>query len=354
MTSPVIIIGAGLAGLYAGLLLKQRGIDFNILEASQRIGGRILSKPHSTTTNEKLAVDLGPVWFWPHQTEMIELMQMLEIPYFRQYTKGDALFQADNQSPIERFLPSYMESFRVVGGMYSFIEKLATKLPRDSIDLGYQVDRISKHDSGWCIEAQGNDKAKIFTDKLIIAAPPRVIIEKFHIENSVLTPLINELATVPTWMAAQAKFVATYDQAFWREQGLSGQAFSRQGPMVEIHDSSAGEDNGFALFGFIGVPGAERQHISSEDFKQACLQQLGQIFGKQAFDIELCYLEDWASNELIAKTADISKTPRHPYIDLTPYRKVLVEQGLYFWRLRSGDSGSPGICAVPLSLPPRP
>jgi lysine-specific histone demethylase 1B len=37
----VIIIGAGVAGLYAGYLLKEKGIDFTILEASDRIGGRM-------------------------------------------------------------------------------------------------------------------------------------------------------------------------------------------------------------------------------------------------------------------------------------------------------------------------
>lgn len=37
----VIIIGAGAAGLYAGYLLKSKGIDFTILEASSSIGGRM-------------------------------------------------------------------------------------------------------------------------------------------------------------------------------------------------------------------------------------------------------------------------------------------------------------------------
>lgn len=37
----VLIIGAGVAGLTAGHLLKQKGIDFQIIEASSRWGGRI-------------------------------------------------------------------------------------------------------------------------------------------------------------------------------------------------------------------------------------------------------------------------------------------------------------------------
>lgn len=37
----VIIIGAGAAGLYAGYILKSKGIDFQILEASANYGGRL-------------------------------------------------------------------------------------------------------------------------------------------------------------------------------------------------------------------------------------------------------------------------------------------------------------------------
>ena len=37
----VIIIGAGLAGLQAGRVLQKQGVDFLLLEGSQRIGGRV-------------------------------------------------------------------------------------------------------------------------------------------------------------------------------------------------------------------------------------------------------------------------------------------------------------------------
>ena len=37
----VIIIGAGIAGLTAGLELEEGGIDFQILESSNRAGGKL-------------------------------------------------------------------------------------------------------------------------------------------------------------------------------------------------------------------------------------------------------------------------------------------------------------------------
>lgn len=37
----VVIVGAGVAGLYAGYLLQENGIDFTILEAADKVGGRM-------------------------------------------------------------------------------------------------------------------------------------------------------------------------------------------------------------------------------------------------------------------------------------------------------------------------
>ena len=39
----VIVIGAGLSGLNAALLLEEQGVDVQVLEGRQRVGGRVLS-----------------------------------------------------------------------------------------------------------------------------------------------------------------------------------------------------------------------------------------------------------------------------------------------------------------------
>jgi monoamine oxidase len=334
MTIPVLIIGAGLAGLYAGYLLHQRNIKFKILEADTRLGGRILSEPNSNWADDSLGHDMGPTWFWPHQLEMLALMRELNLDYFQQYVTGDALFEADSRAPIERFSPSYMESFRVTGGMHRIIDRLATLIPQDSIETGCAVKSMVSENGVWQVCSQKvhpHQSDPVYcASQLIIATPPRVIIDKIELADVGLNTLKKELLNLPTWMAAQAKFVATYDKAFWRDQGLSGQAFSRLGPMVEIHDSSSDLDASFALFGFIGVSAIQRQAMTVEALKQACLAQLVRIFGEQALHIEQCYLTDWAANPLIASPADLSEQPKHPQIDLTPYREMLIKAGIYF------------------------
>lgn len=57
---PVVIIGAGLAGLSAASRLYVNGVPFVILEATERIGGRVYTRPGTHH-------DLGATWF--HGTE---------------------------------------------------------------------------------------------------------------------------------------------------------------------------------------------------------------------------------------------------------------------------------------------
>ena len=38
---PVCIVGAGVCGLYVGLILESLGIEFDIMEGSSRVGGRL-------------------------------------------------------------------------------------------------------------------------------------------------------------------------------------------------------------------------------------------------------------------------------------------------------------------------
>ncbi|GAB5399257.1 MAG: hypothetical protein Aureis2KO_08420 [Aureisphaera sp.] len=66
----VIIIGAGAAGLTAGHLLNQRGIDFEILEASSAYGGRM----RSTNDFADFPISLGGEWLHVEKEVLSEIV----------------------------------------------------------------------------------------------------------------------------------------------------------------------------------------------------------------------------------------------------------------------------------------
>jgi len=71
----VIIIGAGFAGLAAANILRQKGVDFTILESQHRIGGRVFS--HKMDNN--LVIELGGEWVGESHTRIEELCGELKL-----------------------------------------------------------------------------------------------------------------------------------------------------------------------------------------------------------------------------------------------------------------------------------
>ena len=62
----VVVVGAGLAGLAAARTLTDHGCDVTVLEARERVGGRVWSVP---LENGEIA-ELGAEWIMPHDTEL--------------------------------------------------------------------------------------------------------------------------------------------------------------------------------------------------------------------------------------------------------------------------------------------
>ncbi|OAX37381.1 FAD/NAD(P)-binding domain-containing protein [Rhizopogon vinicolor AM-OR11-026] len=82
------IIGAGAAGLYTAMILKELGIPFDILEASERVGGRMYTHRFSEAPNDYY--DVGAMR-WPDipvMNKAFSLFEELHIPLIPYHMNG--------------------------------------------------------------------------------------------------------------------------------------------------------------------------------------------------------------------------------------------------------------------------
>jgi monoamine oxidase len=79
--APVIVVGAGLAGLSAARALTAAGRDVVVLEGRDRVGGRT----EGGHLAEGTPIELGGQWIGPTQDRMYALVEELGLSWFRTY-----------------------------------------------------------------------------------------------------------------------------------------------------------------------------------------------------------------------------------------------------------------------------
>ncbi|MDE1993809.1 MAG: FAD-dependent oxidoreductase [Rhizobiaceae bacterium] len=305
--SKVAVIGAGLSGLYTAQALHAVGVDVVVIEARDRIGGRILTAGEDGLPADD-GFDLGPSWYWPAmQPAMAELVGELGLTSFIQHIKGDVVFERMSRERPQRFSPAYenQQSMRIADGTGAVVRALAQHLPYERIRLGTKVTAITLKDDAieLSLRTTGGGGEVFHAERVIAALPPRLL----EATVTFLPPQDAMIAArwrdTPTWMAPHAKFFAVYDEAFWRKDGLSGTAQSMVGPMVEIHDATSNSGKA-ALFGFLGVGANQRAYVGEDALKSACAEQLGRLFGPRALKPRATMLKDWAADPLTATAVD--------------------------------------------------
>lgn len=308
-----IVIGAGIAGLHTAWRLQQRGVDYLLLEARSLCGGRI-----QNSGGDAPGIDLGPTWFWPHQPLTAALLKELGLTQFTQHTAGEVLYQsAPGQAPMRHAgagttVAGIPVSYRVAGGMTAIIEALRQQLDSHRLLLDHAVRSAAPGQQGWLINAQHRgEELTLGTKQLVAALPPRLLMRDLGTSRWASPELQAALEAQQTWMSAQAKFVAEFETAFWREAGLSGDAFSRIGPLVEIHDAADDSSGIAALFGFVGLPARQRLSIAPNELEAACLRQLVHLFGESAANPSRITLRDWARDEFTVTDRDLDELPAH-------------------------------------------
>jgi len=155
-----LILGGGLAGLSAGFKLKQKNLDFILLEARDRLGGRVWTEK---LPGSDLHFELGGEWIGKNHLEIIELARFFKLEliehtfkvstfinnyyikdkpyYYNQVWEkqlNDFLTKIDNLEDLDKLS---WEEFLILDGINQ--HDLVLKNLIDSNDFGEDISQVS-------------------------------------------------------------------------------------------------------------------------------------------------------------------------------------------------------------------
>lgn len=407
----VVIVGAGATGLTAARALVREGKSVIVLEARDRIGGRLW-----TDSIEGQMFEIGGQWVSPDQAALIETLAELGLETYDRYREGESIYVGgdgaarrytgdifptgeDTEAEITRLIAvldelvaevdleapwnhpraaefdrvSYLtwlesrsadreavdnialyvadamltkpaHSFsllqallmassagsfsnlvnadfildkRVVGGLQKVPLLLAEHLGDDVVHLSQPVREIRWGAEGATVTST---EMSVEAKHVIVAVPPNLY---DRIDYVPALPRLRQQMQQHSSLGLVIKVHATYETPFWREDGLSGTAFSPYQLVHEAYDNTNyGEDRG-TLVGFVsGEKADELLTLSSPERKRRILESFATYYGDEAKNPVVYYESDWASEEwtrgAYAASFDLGGLTRYGALQLEP------------------------------------
>lgn len=201
----VIIIGGGLAGLTAAYELRKAGVDLLVLEGSNRLGGRVV-----TTHNFGTVTELGAEWIGFGHSSVRRLCSELQLPLTQHRFSTHLLINgvyckpgsypaestgSSTKSPFRSTsvfsLPNNEMDFKVSGGNYRLIEKMARKLSPVQVKTGSQVLKVIDNGKEFTIICLNR---KLYKASNVICALPAPFIKSIKWEPALPEAFIHSIS----------------------------------------------------------------------------------------------------------------------------------------------------------------
>mmetsp|Transcript_26799 Transcript_26799/g.56983 ORF Transcript_26799/g.56983 Transcript_26799/m.56983 type:complete len:415 (+) Transcript_26799:128-1372(+) len=296
----VCIVGAGLSGAYAAHELLAIGKSVSVLDARNRIGGRLL------TAEEQGGGDLGGAWIWPKsEYAMQQFLEKINVKTVPMYLDGETMARtADGQRHVlpsgeaARYAACGGGAVRVRGGAASMVQKLlrddddSKKL---SILLGMRVVRV-EHGGGVIkisfatseSSAYGCETSEIKCRAAILAAPPKVLANTIEFHPPLPRSKVESMIATPTWMEDYGKVSASFPRSWWREFNMSAISIDQIGAVSTWWEACSGDDGDGTsptLAGFVTANGAKalNKMENAEALHDYVIGTLNNLYGVDAF-----------------------------------------------------------------------
>jgi len=207
----VVIIGGGIAGLYAAYELKKNRIPFKIFEASSRLGGKI-------QTIDK--TEWGAFEFSKNDTALNALAKEL------------SLEKADLDS----------KTWTFKRGASALVEQLSEivqgLIPEKQIRLQHRLVSLKKIGSRYQLAFQTGERERMFfARKVILALPQNVILKIRHLDEvKDVKPMLDQLAHARNWtnirvVTSLSQINANFKKGLRINEDLMAQSFYKVTPM---------------------------------------------------------------------------------------------------------------------------
>lgn len=385
ITCDVVVIGAGVSGLTAAHDLRRAGLSVTVLEARDRVGGRLWTQVIDGAT-----LELGGQWVSPDQDALIKTLEELDLETYERYREGDSVYVGrdgatrrftgdifpaapETQREIERLIgviddlstevnpaapwahprakeldiisfwswlteqtadeeardnialfvadamltkPAHTFSVlqalmmassaggfmrlveadfildrRVIGGLQQVPLRLAETLG-DDVKLSQPVRRLQWSDSG----VTATTDSFTVTARFAIAAIPPVLHGRIDYQPPL--PRAQHQLHQHLSFGLVIKVHAVYEKPFWRDNGLSGTAFSPYNLVHEAYDNTNYEDTRGTLVGFVSdIKAGDVLSLGPDERRKAVLESLASYYGPDALDPIVYYESDWAAEE---------------------------------------------------------
>ncbi len=178
---------------------------------------------------------------------------------------------------------------RVVGGSQLISLRMAEALG-ERVRVETPVRRVLAEGEGVIV---GEGERRVRARRAIIAIPPALA---GRITYDPPLPSARDQLTQRMPMGTVIKCMAVYDEPFWRQDGLSGQALSLPGPVQVVYDNTPPQGSPGVLMGFLEGGDARRLGAAAEpERREAVLGTFSRLFGARA-SRPTAYLEqDWSA-----------------------------------------------------------